>query len=293
MTPELESRQSPPAASSQFAAEPEEGLDEHLVSLVAPATFEAEQYRALRHIVEQLHRTAGLKVIAVSSPGAGDGKTVTAINLAGALAQGPEARVLLIDADLRRPALSRLLTLFPTRGADLVGAILDHRLTIDQIAQPRPPFNLSVISAGQTPPSPYEVLKSARLGELIEEARQQYDFVVVDTPPLAPVQDCRIIGRWVDGFLLVVAAHRTPRRMLEEGLATLDHTKVLGIVFNQDDRPASGRYSSYHGYYSPDRSSDSGPRAVLGRAVRQIGDSLRRRRQAAESSRRRSARRQR
>src|SRR6266849_4790139 len=110
--------EAPPARSGRneptptsLEAEPLEGVDEHLVSLVMPASFEAEQYRALRHVVEQLHRTANLQIIGVSSPGAGDGKTTTAINLAGALAQAPEARVLLIDADLRQPAVGRLLSL--------------------------------------------------------------------------------------------------------------------------------------------------------------------------------------
>ena len=203
-----------------------DGVDEHLVSLVTPAAFEAEQYRALRHIVEQLHRTANLQVVAVSSPGAGDGKTITAINLAGALAQAPEARVLLVDADLRRPALGHLLSLAATAAAKASSARSWTRSSRStRIAQPRPPFNLSVICAGQTPPSPYEVLKSPRLGELFEEARRQYDYIVVDTPPLTPIQDCRVIGRWVDGFLLVVAAHRTPRRLVEEALTTLDHSE--------------------------------------------------------------------
>src|SRR4029079_18216104 len=77
----------------------------------SPATFEAEQYRALRHTIEQRHRAAGLQVIAVTSAAVGDGKTTTAINLAGALAQAADARVLLVDADLRRPALGGLLGL--------------------------------------------------------------------------------------------------------------------------------------------------------------------------------------
>ena len=131
-----------------------ERIDEHLVSLVTPAAFEAEQYRALRHIVEHAHRTTGLKVVAVSSPGMGDGKTTTAINLAGALAQAPEARVLLVDADLRRPAVGRLLDIPDTNGADLSGAFIDPRLTLDRIAQPRPPFNLSVVAAGVIPRKP-------------------------------------------------------------------------------------------------------------------------------------------
>ena len=277
-SPRIELAVAPPPAAEDL-----DGVDEHLVSLVTPAAFEAEQYRALRHVVEQLHRTANLQVVAVSSPGAGDGKTTTAINLAGALAQAPEARVLLIDADLRRPALGHLLGLGDTMGADLVGAIVDPSLSLDRIAQPRPPFNLSVICAGQAPPSPYEVLKSPRLGELIEEARRQYDYIVLDTPPLTPIQDCRVIAQWVDGFLLVVTAHRTPRRLVEEALTTLDHTKVLGIVFNQDDRSTSGRYSRYYGgYYSPQRPPpNGGPREVLRRVVRKVGGSLRRGRESA------------
>src|SRR5262249_47336614 len=163
---------------------------EHLVSLVTPAAFEAEQYRALRHIIEQLHREAHLQVIAVSSPATGDGKTITAVNLAGALAQSPDARVLLVEADLRRPTLGSLLNLADSAAPDLVSAIVDPKLTLEQIARSRPPFNLSAICATQTVHSPYEMLKSPRLGELMEGARRQYDYIVVDTPPLVPIQDC-------------------------------------------------------------------------------------------------------
>jgi capsular exopolysaccharide synthesis family protein len=260
-------------------------VDEHLVSLVTPASFEAEQYRALRHMVEQLHQTANLKVIAVSSPAPGDGKTVTAINLAGALAQGQVARVLLVDADLRRPAIGRLLTITPTNGLDLAGAVLNPALTLQRIVQPRPPFNLSVICAGEAPPSPYELLKSSRLDELMEQARSEYDYIVVDTPPLTPIQDCRLIGRWVDGFLIVVTAHRTPRRLVEEALTTLDQAKVIGIVFNEADRSGSDRYSGYGAaYYSPERSATNGAsRGALRRGLRRIAESLRRRPHRAAS----------
>ena len=279
---------SPTPRRTEFTAPPPslEGLDsvdEHLVSLLTPASFEAEQYRALRHIVEQLRRTANLKVIAVSSPCAGDGKTITAVNLAGALAQARDARVLLVDADLRQPAVDRVLTLSPMPGADLASAILNSSLGLQQITQPRPPFNLSVICAGEVPPSPYEFLKSPRLDELMEQAREQYDYIVVDTPPLTPIQDCRLIGRWVDGFLVVVTAHRTPRRLLEEALTTLDHTKILGIVFNEEDRPLLGRYSTYPGTYFPsDRfAPNGGPSGVLRRVIGKVGGSLRRGPEAA------------
>jgi capsular exopolysaccharide synthesis family protein len=255
--------------------EPANGVDEHLVSLVTPTTFEAEQYRALRHIVEQRRKGAGLTVLAVSSPGAGDGKTITSINLAGALAQAPEARVLLVDADLRKPSVGRLLGMEDESGPGFVGAILDPRMGLEQIALPRPPFNLSVVCAGGTPASPYDVLKSPRVGELLKEARNLYDYVVLDTPPLVPVQDCRVIDRWVDGFLIVVAALRTPRRLVAEALTVLDHEKILGFVFNAEDEPSTSSYHSrhYRGYYAP---SQLRPSDRLTRVASTLGESLRR-----------------
>src|SRR5438105_10432909 len=179
-----------PVALQHPPADSAGGIDDHLVSLLAPAAFEAEQYRALRYTIEQLRKTRDLRIVAVSSPGVGDGKTTTAINLAGALAQGSEARVLLVDADLRRPSVASLLALGASDGPGLVNAILDPALALERVARPRSPFNLSVIPVGQVPPSPYELLKSPRLGELLEEARLRYDYVVLDAPPLCPVQDC-------------------------------------------------------------------------------------------------------
>ncbi len=283
VTPAPEVGAAEPVTLQQPLADSAGGVDDHLVSLVAPATFEAEQYRALRHAVEQLHKAHDLRVVAVSSPGVGDGKSITAINLAGALAQARDARVLLMDADLRRPSVARLLALGGSDGPGLVNAILDPSLSLEQVARPRPPFNLSVIPAGQAPPSPYEVLKSPRLGELLDEARCRYDYILVDAPPLCTVQDCRVIAHWVDGFLLVVAAHHTPRRLVEEALNVVERSKVLGFIFNGDDQPPSG-YSGYSGYYGYCGGSADANRAALnghgrlGRAVTRVGQMLQRRR---------------
>jgi len=111
-----------------------------------------------------------------------------------------------------------------------------------------PRFNLSVLLAGRSPASPYEALHSSRLDELLEEARSRYAHVVVDTPPVVPVPDCRLIARRVDGFLVLVGAHRTRRELLQEALAALDPAKILGLVFNGDDRPRRGYYG--YGYYT-------------------------------------------
>jgi len=271
-----------PVAHQRPPADSSDGVDDHLVSLVAPAAFEAEQYRALRHTIEQLHKARDLCIVAVTSPGVGDGKTTTAINLAGALAQASDARVLLVDADLRRPSVARLLALGASDGPGLVNAILDPTLALERVARPRPPFNISVIPAGQVPPSPYEVLKSPRLGELLEEARLRYDYVVVDAPPLCPVQDCRVIAHWVDGFLLVVAAHHTPRRLVDEALSVVERGKILGLIFNGDDQPPS-RFYGYYGYYgggphAANGSPNGHAGARLNRAVTRVGQMLQRRR---------------
>ena len=266
---------SPPVDKVLPRRRPKE-VDERLVSLLAPSSFGAEQYRVLRHLIEQTHGAADFKVVAVTSPAAADGKTTTAINLAGSLAQTPDARVLLVDADVRRGAVGNQIGLGGA-GAGLVDAILDARLDLAEVVCHLSPFNLAVLTAGRSPSAPYEVLKSPRLGELLAEARRQYDYVVVDTPPLVPVPDSRVIANWVDGFLMVVAAHKTPRRLVEGALDIMDPAKTLGLVFNGDDRPLSGYSSSY--YSRPYAREPSPEGNLVGRwrsTVRKVGDLVRR-----------------
>jgi capsular exopolysaccharide synthesis family protein len=228
------------------------GLEYALVSLLMPRSFVAEQYRALRHIIEDTHRSSNLSIIAVSSPSVGDGKTTTTINLAGALAQTREIRVLLVDGDLRRPSVTGRLGLKKSVTPGLVGAILDETLTLDDIVKPLPDFNLSVLPAGHGSELPYEALKSPRVGKLFDEARSRYDYVLVDTPPLVPMADCRIISKWVDGFVIVVTAHKTPRPLVEEAFKVIETDKILGLVFNCDDRVNPGYYYGYSSYYHTD-----------------------------------------
>jgi receptor protein-tyrosine kinase len=223
-----------------------------LVSLVSPATFPAEQYRALRHNLEEMRRERGLQVIAVTSPTPGDGKTTTAINLAGALAQASDLRVLLVEADLRRTSnrVAERLGLGGIPGPGLAGAIMTPASSLRDVVRRHPRFALSVLPSGQCPVTCYEVLRSPQLGALLEEARQQYDYVIVDTPPAIAVPDCRVIARWVDGFLIVVAAHKTPLQLIGEVLEMLDPAKILGLVFNGDDSPLSVHSGYGSGYYA-------------------------------------------
>src|SRR5260221_7525212 len=232
-------------------------IDDHLVSLVAPGGFEAEQYRSLRHALEKRSRGQGLTVIAVSSSVPGEGKTTSAINLAGALAQASEERVLLVDADLRVSSAGVRLGL-EEDAPGLAEALVDPGIGLSSILRFRQPYNLTILPAGKRPDAPYELLRQPRLGEIMHEARLQFDYVVVDTPPLLPIPVSRILSRWVDGFVLVVAAHRTPRELLREALDLMEPDKVVGLVLNGDDRPLAGYYG--YGHYAGYPGYGGGPR---------------------------------
>jgi capsular exopolysaccharide synthesis family protein len=232
------------SAAARGAAQP---IDDHLVSLLVPRGFEAEQFRALRLLVEQRFQLGGPVVLAVTSAVPGEGKTTIALNLAGALAQSSDARVLVVDADLRMPAVAKYLGLGGSEGPGLAGGVQNTAYSLDSIIRQRPPLTLSILPAGKRPDSPYEVLRSPRLGEIIEAARRFHDYVIVDAPPLLGLADCHLLARWVDGFLVVVAADRTPRGLVEEALDALEPGKLVGLVLNGDlDRLAS-RYEGYYG----------------------------------------------
>jgi capsular exopolysaccharide synthesis family protein len=222
-----------------------ESVDDRLVTLLTPNSFAGEQYRTLRHLVEKMHTETGVSVVGVSSPSIGDGKTTTAINLAGALAQARETKVLLIDMDLRRPAVNGQLGLrgFNPKG---VVAVLGAGASLDDVIVELPMFNLSIIPSGPRQSAPYELLKSSRLHQMMDEARRRFDYVIVDTPPVIAVPDCRVISSGVDGFLIIVNAHKTPTRLLGETVSVLGQSKVLGLIFNRDDQPiAEHLYNSY------------------------------------------------
>jgi capsular exopolysaccharide synthesis family protein len=223
-------------------------VDEHLVSLCSPRSFEADQYRILRHFLDQAKGSAARQVLGITSPTAGDGKTTTAVNLAATLAQLPGARVLLVDADLRRPFVAVRLGLDEEDAPGLAATAVDPDLELDQVVR-RTPFHFDIVPAGASSPNAYRVFDSPRVGQLLEQARRKYDHVVLDTPPVLLVPDCRLISQWVDGFVFVVAAHRTPRKLVADALGAITEEKIVGIVFNGDDRPLSGYYKRYQGHY--------------------------------------------
>jgi capsular exopolysaccharide synthesis family protein len=213
---------------------PSAHTDAKLVTLLHPGTFAADQYRVLRHLIEE-RRSEGLGVIAVTSPAPEDGKTLTAINLAGSLAEASNARVLLVDADLRRPSVLMRLGMGNRAPRGLVDLVSDEAVHLEELVRRVARTNLFLLPPGKLRTSPYEVLKSARLAPLFNEARRSFHSVVVDTPPIVAFPDFRLVEKVVDASLLVVAAHRTPGAAIDDAVSLLDPAKALGVVFNGAD----------------------------------------------------------
>lgn len=228
-------------------------IDDQFVSLTAPDTFAAERYQGLRLKLEQLRQREGHRVIAITSPGAGDGKTLTSVNLAAVLSREPKARVLLIDADLRRASVGMKLGI-ATDSAGFANLIAGDQRPVSELVQRPEPCRFDVLPAGSSSVSVPELFRSAKVTELLDQMREQYDYVVIDTPPLVPVFDAAVLSRAVDAAIVVVAADRTPRKMLAAALDLLDPAKVIGIVFNADNSPLfgynSGAYRPYYSYQS-------------------------------------------
>jgi capsular exopolysaccharide synthesis family protein len=238
-------------ASVLDAAPPEPGeLDDHLVSLLEPTSYAAEQYRTVRLHIENVRREHAVNVVAISSPARGDGKTMTAINLAGALAQSADARVALVEMDLRHPRMGRYLGVPAARG--LSGYLLDAAMSVDDVVERPAGIGFAVVPAGPPSSMPYELLKAPRLRALLAALRERFDFVVVDTPPVHPFPDVGILKDVVDGFVLVVRANQTPRELVRDSVQAVGTPRVLGLIFNDDERTAGltgrGDGAGWRGY---------------------------------------------
>lgn len=228
-------------------------IDSRLVTLTAPDTFAAERYQGLRLKLEQLRATTALKVIAITSPGAGDGKTLTSINLAGVLARESDARILLVDADLRRSSVRGQLGL-GAGAAGLADLIAGSRKTLPELIQRPERCAFDVLPTGSSSRSVQQLFRSGRFTQILDDARGRYDYVLLDTPPLVPVFDAAVLARAVDGMILVVAADKTPRKLLAAALDMVDSSKVVGIVFNADNSPLFGYNSgAYRPYFTSSR----------------------------------------
>jgi capsular exopolysaccharide synthesis family protein len=206
------------------------------------------------------------QVLVFSSPAPSEGKTTISTNLAVALAE-IHKRVLLIDADLRRPRLHHIFDLDNDKGmVDLLRRTEPLQGSLDGHVRATAIPNLSVMPAGRSGPGDPTLLHSARLGEIVKICRGLYDVVILDTPPMMTMADARVIARHADGVVLVVRATRTSRDSLRDAYRRFseDGSRVLGAILNDWNPKKSGRYgyyqyySKYKHYYTPKDKADEG-----------------------------------
>ena len=181
-------------------------FDRHIVVASDPQSFIAEQYRILRTNLQSMQKQGGLKVLLVTSAVHGEGKSVTSINLALSLAQQEGMKVLLVDADMRRGTIRQWMKLSAEKG---LSTALTNGGGLDGFILPVRDSRLSVLPAGPTPENPAELLDSDKMRGVMEALRGQFDVIVSDAPPVLPVADPGIPGRFADRTLLVVRAGAT------------------------------------------------------------------------------------
>jgi capsular exopolysaccharide synthesis family protein len=203
-----------------------------------------EQYRRLAAVLHQAQVDVGTKVIMVASAQASEGKTLTAANLALTLSESYKRRVLLIDADLRRPALSRLFQLPNRPGlSEDLRAAGERALHITNLSA-----FLALIPGGGADSDPMAGLTSGRMQQIIAQASANFDWVILDTPPVALLSDTHLLVAMVDAAVLVINAGSTPYALVQQAVETLGREKIAGVVLNRVGSEGLAD-SNYYEYY--------------------------------------------
>jgi capsular exopolysaccharide synthesis family protein len=204
----------------------------------------ADQFRRLAATLLQVQRGERLRTVMVTSAVPDDGKTLTALNLALVLSESYQRRVLLVEGDLRRPAISRAAGVPPTVGLSEVIKSADER----KVALVHLTETLALLPAGRPDPDPLSGLTSARMQAVLHDAGEAFDWVIVDTPPVGAAADASLLCPLVDGVILVVSAGHTDHPAAQQTIETLGRDRILGIVLNripEADVVTAGRYHEY------------------------------------------------
>jgi protein-tyrosine kinase len=224
----------------RYATHPIVALEEE-----SPAS---EQYKILREQLKRLRSEAGIRTIAITSPVKRDGKTTVAVNLAAAIALEYEEKVLLIDADLRAPSVHRFFNGDNSPGlTDYLGA--NGQTGLKSLVRETHLSGLRIIPAGKPSRFASELLAKERMGRLFKEIQTELPghVVIIDSPPVLATPDPLVLGRQVDGVIMVVRAGKTPKDYLAKALSSFNSNKILGVVLNGADL---GLGSKYYYYYS-------------------------------------------
>jgi capsular exopolysaccharide synthesis family protein len=200
-----------------------------LVTAIDPHSPVAEQYRAIRARITHEDGDA-VRTVMVTSPGAREGKSVTAANLALAMAQEFQRQVVLVDADLRGPSVHALFGLEPGPG---LADVLAGEVPLEEALVHLPDFRLTLLSAGTAPHFPTELLGSAAMRRALDTLRARFDRVLLDLPSVMPLADVGTVAPLADGVVMVARAGVTQRPALDQALAALEDHRVLGVVLNE------------------------------------------------------------
>ncbi|MBV7505579.1 CpsD/CapB family tyrosine-protein kinase [Bacillus sp. sid0103] len=213
----------------------------YLITKLSPRSSISEQYRTVRTNIQFSSVGEDVKTILVTSASPGEGKSMTAANLAVVYAQQGKS-VLLIDADLRKPTVHYTFRVDNSRGLSNIlagGATLVEAVITSEVE------NLNILTSGPIPPNPSELLASKRMNALIEEARHFYDIILFDTPPILVVTDAQILANICDGSVLVVRSKCTEFDPAQKAIEVLNAAegKILGAILNDSDKKESDYYN--------------------------------------------------
>lgn len=216
-----------------------------IITELNPKSPISEAYRTLRTNIDFSSIDEKLQVIMLTSAGPGEGKSTTTTNLAVTYAQS-ERKVLVIDADLRKPTMHH--TFFKTNRWGLTNILTGQSSPEEVITSTHIP-NLYLLPSGPIPPNPSEILASKRMTAFLDQMRSQFDMVVIDTPPALAVTDAQIVATRCDGVIMVIHSGKVKRDMAMKVKANLEHVKarILGVVLNNVDRKSGEGY--YYYYY--------------------------------------------
>src|SRR5579859_1107861 len=247
----------PPTAQKSRSVNLPIPAESRLVALTEPFGLGAEKFRVLVTRLENLRKKQKeLKSLQVTSGGMGEGKTLVSGNLALTFAKGSHSRVLLVEGDLHNPMLASLFGQGKLPG--LIdwwsGAMQDIDHSLHQLQD----LPLWFLPAGGTYEQPSAILQSPRFAECFAQLSRQFDWIVVDSTPMAPMVDVNLWSRLVDGTLVVVREGVAPVKALKEGLASLDNPKLIGVVFNEiSDRDHATGYNRYYNRGMNDKNDEA------------------------------------
>jgi len=208
-------------------------------------TLALEQYRRAAAILHHAQREQNVRVVMVASALPGEGKTLTSINLALTISESYQRSVLLIDADLRRPMIHQVLGISNRSGLNgLLKAPEEQKVSVSVVSN-----TLSVLTAGRPDPDPMSGLISERMRRVLEEARERFEWVIIDTPPVALLSDANLLAAMVDAAVLVIGAGSTPYPAVERAIAALGRERIAGVVLNRADLKALAADYGAYGYY--------------------------------------------